>query len=257
MAELLDELVDTVSLFRWKGSWFHHGKDIISRMGHGSKPEMRQQLETLVKDLGQSAAATDDAASVPATDRSPSATTTTADAARSFQDGIRRTMQRMQESNRQATSAAAAHASPDGDDLLAEMLRQFPSAGAGRSGGGGEHDDGHPTEDELSKLMVDMMEQLTTKDILYQPMLDLHQRFPAWLAQHQSDRAVEDDGRYREQQTLVGEIVRRFEQPDYSDDRPVDREYIIERMQKVSSFFLPQTIGRGKLADEPRREPDY
>ena len=39
--------------------------------------------------------------------------------------------------------------------------------------------------------------------------------------------------RYQEQQVLVREITARFERSGYSDSDAKDREYIVERMQKV------------------------
>ena len=39
--------------------------------------------------------------------------------------------------------------------------------------------------------------------------------------------------RFEEQHSLVKEIVGRFERKGYSDENEDDREYIVERMQKV------------------------
>jgi peroxin-19 len=39
--------------------------------------------------------------------------------------------------------------------------------------------------------------------------------------------------RYREQQVYVSEIVKRFETKTYKDENVADRDYIVERMQKV------------------------
>jgi len=44
--------------------------------------------------------------------------------------------------------------------------------------------------------------------------------------------------RYEEQQSLVREIVARFEKKEYSDGNAQDREYIVERMQKVCLMSL-------------------
>ena len=85
------------------------------------------------------------------------------------------------------------------------------------------------------------MTQLTNKEILYEPMKELHDKYPAWLEKHAKELEKTDKGeleRYREQQTLVGEIVGRFERKGYSDEDEGDREFIVERMQKVSSLFL-------------------
>lgn len=172
-------------------------------------PEMRQQMEEMMRELGAGAG--------------PSATTAGASAApeETFQETIRKTMERMQASGDQA---AAAVASEDGDDILAQMLKEMQGGGL----------DGAASEDDLSKMLMGMMEQLTNKDILYEPMKELHDKFPAWMSKNRASAEADDLLRYEEQQRLVGEIVSRFEGKGYSDDNAADREFIVERMQKVT-----------------------
>lgn len=136
-----------------------------------------------------------------------------------FQDTIRRTMERMQSSGEQATAAAAAGGD---DDFLTEMLKQLT---AGDFAGGSEED--------FSKMLMGMMDQLTNKEILYEPMKELHDKFPAWLAKNKDSTPAEDLKRYAEQQAIVTEIVAKFNEPGYSDSNAADREYIVDRMQKV------------------------
>ncbi len=141
----------------------------------------------------------------------------------SFQDTIRRTMERMQSSGDQATAAAASGGS---DDFMSELLKQMASGAGGAGGEGGE--------EEFSKMLMGMMEQLTNKEILYEPMKELHDKFPAWLAANGEKTGAEELKRYEDQHALVNEIVARFEASTYSDSNAADREYIVERMQKVS-----------------------
>ena len=143
----------------------------------------------------------------------------------SFQETIRRTMERMQASGDQATAAAAA-ADEGADDFMAELLRQMQSGGAGLDGAGGE--------EEFSKMLLGMMEQLTNKDILYEPMKELNDKFPEWMEKNAATVSEEDRKRYEEQQVLVKEILAKFDEPSYSDTNAADREYIVDRMQKVS-----------------------
>lgn len=176
-------------------------------------PEMRRQMEEMMRELGAGAEA--------------SATTATAGPSaapeETFQETIRKTMERMQASGDQA---AAAVASDDGDDILAQMLKEMQGGGL----------DGAGSEEDLSKMLMGMMEQLTNKDILYEPMKELHDKFPAWMSKNRASTAADDLLRYEEQQRLVGEIVSRFERKGYSDENAADREFIVERMQKVSFF---------------------
>jgi peroxin-19 len=144
-------------------------------------------------------------------------------AEKSFQETIQKTMERMQSSSQSADTAAA---SSSQDDILAQMLASMESGGLpGNFGGEGDED--------FSKVLMGMMEQLTNKDILYEPMKELDDKFPAWMRTHKEKCDKEDLKRYEEQQSLVREIVGRFEKKGYSDGNAQDREYIVERMQKV------------------------
>ncbi|KAL6906913.1 Pex19 protein family domain-containing protein [Trichoderma evansii] len=151
-----------------------------------------------------------------------------------FQDTIRRTMERMQSSGDQATAAAAAGGD---DDFLTEMLKQLT---AGDFAGGSEED--------FSKMLMGMMEQLTNKEILYEPMKELHDKFPAWLAKNKDSTPAEDLKRYAEQQTIVAEIVTKFNEPSYSDSNAADREYIVDRMQKMQAAGSPPSDLVGDMA---------
>jgi len=56
-------------------------------------------------------------------------------------------------------------------------------------------------------MLLGMMEQLTNKDILYEPMKELNDKFPAWMVEHRDKVPEADLKRYEEQQRLVKEIV--------------------------------------------------
>jgi peroxin-19 len=188
------------------------------------KPDMQAQFEEIFKQMhattGEGAPAPAPAAGESAAKAAPDARADGA-ADASFQETIRRPMERMQNSGDQATAAAA---SGGGDDFMAEMLKQLSSGDLGGEGG----------DEDFSKMLMGMMEQLTNKDILYEPMKELNTKFPDWMEKNKATTSPEDLKRYEEQQTIVAEIVARFETPTYSDSNATDREYIVDRMQKVS-----------------------
>jgi len=131
-------------------------------------------------------------------------------------------MERMQTSGDQATAAATAEGT---DDLLAEMMKAMQAGGLDGEGG----------EEDFSKMLLGMMEQLTNKEILYEPMKELEDKFPDWMEKNAEKVDAADLKRYKEQQIYVREIVKRFELKTYKDENAADREYIVDRMQKVSS----------------------
>lgn len=146
----------------------------------------------------------------------------------SFEETIRRTIDRLETSDTKATHASqeSSSGSKSEDQLLADLLRSMDS------------DD--PTSDsDLSKMFLNMMEQLTHKDMLYEPMKELDSKFPAWLAENKSKLSAPDAKRFGIQQTIVREIVAKFEQRGYSDDDPACREYIWDRMQRMQAEGSP------------------
>jgi peroxin-19 len=148
-----------------------------------------------------------------------------------FEDTIRRTMERMSTSDATATNAATQSANSE-EDMLAQLLKAMEAEG----GAGADGDDG-----ELSKMFLGMMEQLTNKDMLYEPMKELDEKFPPWLAKKEKEGKLpaEDMTRYRNQRAIVREIVSKFEERGYSDEDPRCREFIWERMQRMQNEGSP------------------
>ncbi|KAI9829778.1 MAG: hypothetical protein M1819_006015 [Sarea resinae] len=191
-----------------------------------NSPEMQQQFEKLVKDFeGARGSARTDTGAAPS--EGPSSKIKRAKPAEdTFQETIKKTMERMQQSGEQASAAAA---EGDPDDILAQLLNELQKEGG----------EGAGNEEDFSKLLAGMMEELTNKDIIYEPMKELHEKFPAWMENNDATVPSEDLIRYKEQQLLVGEIVRKFEDEDYSDSKAADREFIVERIQKMQAAGSP------------------
>ncbi|KAF5673317.1 PEX19-like protein [Fusarium heterosporum] len=188
-------------------------------------PDMQAQFEDIFKHI----AAAEGTGDAPPSSASKGPAPQAAPEDASFQDTIKRTMERMQASGDQATAAAA---SGSGDDFMSEMLKQLSSGDLGDLGGEG-------SEEEFSKMLMGMMEQLTNKEILYEPMKELDEKFPEWLIKNRDSTPKEDLKRYEEQQSIVREIVAKFEQKTYSDSNATDREFIVDKMQKMQAAGSP------------------
>ncbi|KAK3673705.1 Peroxisome chaperone and import receptor [Recurvomyces mirabilis] len=226
--------------------------DLMSELD--SNPEMQQQFEKMMKELIAAGAAPSDAeagahlkeaaktvgseASTSAGGtKSTTASSTKNKGAEDFNSTIRRTMERMQQSDTSASASAAAdkNGTPEDEDLLAQMMRELQSGeGSGMDG----------NEADFNSMLMNMMTQLTNKEILYEPMKELHEKFPGWMEKHANEEGgggvkAEDLKRYQEQQKLVGEIVGRFERSGYKDENEADREFIVERMQKMQAAGSP------------------
>ncbi|KAI5295600.1 Peroxisome chaperone and import receptor [Ascosphaera acerosa] len=148
----------------------------------------------------------------------------------SFQETIRKTMERMRESGDKATAAAAEDA--DGG-MLTQLLRAMESGvGAGLDGDG--EGDG-----SLDKMLMGLMEQMTNKDILYEPMSELNAKFGPWLKENRGKVEEAEYQRFEKQAAIVKEIVDKFEEKGYSDEKSEDRAYIWDKMQKMQATGGP------------------
>ncbi|KAF8448285.1 Pex19 protein family-domain-containing protein [Terfezia claveryi] len=213
-----------------------------------SSPELQQQFETLVKELSDAAATEPPPASATpgtataAAAASPSSATSAAEGT-SFADTINRTMNRLQDSSTTIQSEVASSE----DDFLSDMLKQMGSmSGLGDS------------EEDFSKMLLNMMEQLTSKDILYEPMRELAEKYPAWLEKNEREEkySLEEMRRYREQFGYVRNIVARFENEGYRDSSTSDREYIVENMQKMQAAGSPPAELMGGMSEGLEIPPD-
>lgn len=146
-----------------------------------------------------------------------------------FQDTIQKTMERMQQSGDKAT-VAANEGEGEGDEMLMQVLKAMEASGVNPEGEGGD--------ENMDKVFMGIMEQLSNKEMLYEPMKELHDKFGPWLKENKDKVSKEDLERYELQSTLVAEIVGKFEEEGFSDDNPEHRAYVWERMQKVCAVIL-------------------
>ncbi|KAI1908332.1 Peroxisome chaperone and import receptor [Ophidiomyces ophidiicola] len=144
-----------------------------------------------------------------------------------FQETIQKTMERMQESGDKATAAANTNSE---DEMLANLLKAMESAGMG--GGDG-------TEEDFEQLLMGVMEQLSNKEMLYEPVKELSQKFEPWLKDNKDKLSKEEYERYVKQSGLMSDVLKKFDEPGYSDDNHEHRTYVWEKMQAMQSTGAP------------------
>ncbi|KGO64044.1 Pex19 protein [Penicillium italicum] len=196
--------------------------DVMAEEGSSGAGVSAESLAAAAAAAGISAPTTQGSSSTPAAGAG-------AEQPDSFNDAIKRTMGRMKESGDKAT-AAASNEDDISDDMLAQLLKAVE---AGASGAGEDGD--------LSKMFMGMMEQLSNKDMLYEPMKELDVKFGPWLEKNKGSGKVsaEDMERFETQARVVKQIVGKFEEKDFSDDDPKCREYVWERMQEMQAAGSP------------------
>ena len=141
--------------------------------------------------------------------------------------------------------SAAAGEGP-GKDVLGDTLKAL--AGQAGAGGGGAPEEEMFSDEMLAKLTEQLagagpedpqgfldgiMQQLLSKDVLYEPMRDIALKYPQWLESNRDALSAEDLARYRKQFEHLQELVRLYE------TSPNNFEGIVARLQEMQACGQP------------------
>ncbi|ORY88728.1 Pex19 protein family-domain-containing protein [Leucosporidium creatinivorum] len=129
-----------------------------------------------------------------------------------FQDTIAAAMAKMKDSGAKVDQEAEAKAAAGGDPLAAMMAQM---AGMGGDFGG---------EEGLQGMLDEMMSQLISRDVLYEPLKELRDKYPAYLETNAATLSEKDLKRYKEQQATVIQIVAKFDEPGADAEGPFSPE---------------------------------
>lgn len=116
---------------------------------------------------------------------------------------------------------------------------------------GGEGD----TEEGLQGFLETMMSQLMSKEVLYEPLKEMHEKvyqfinsaiqpissceqFPGYLVENEHKLSQQDKDRYTKQQKTVTQIIEVFEAKDYSEE---DSEAGLKVMALMNEVGLVRT----------------
>jgi len=112
-------------------------------------------------------------------------------------------------------------------------------------------------EDEsMQNLLENMMNQLMCKDVLYEPLKELNDKFPSYLASNEGKLSESDLAQYRAQHACASKIVAVFEDPGYKDDDPKVAADIVALMSEMQEYGTPPAEIMGDLPSGPEVGPD-
>ena len=161
-----------------------------------------------------------------------------------FQDVIQATMEKLKQSKQAAGSSGSAGGAgmdPNGD--LSQLLAALGGAGGGEGGGA--------DMPELAKMLSSMMDDLMSKDILYEPLKDMHARFPEYLASEKAAKLdPEQRNRYKEQQGIMAEVIAEFESPHYDPENEATRKRVSDLVTKMQDLGTPPEELLGEMPPE-------
>ena len=110
------------------------------------------------------------------------------------------------------------------DAFMAELMKQMESLA----------DNG-----EFEGVLEGMMSQLMSKDLLYEPMKDLSQKYPAWLETHEATTEKAELEKYRQQYTICQQIVAKYEASDFDEKNEAQSKEIMDLMTKMQELGQP------------------
>merc|ERR1711998_611493 len=67
--------------------------------------------------------------------------------------------------------------------------------------------------EDMQRMMDAMLQQLLSKEVLYDPMKEIAAKYPSWLEENKERLEPEERARYSKQLTYVNAIVAAFEDP--------------------------------------------
>ncbi|KAG7441538.1 Pex19-domain-containing protein [Guyanagaster necrorhizus] len=155
-----------------------------------------------------------------------------------FQSKVKQTMDKL----KQSESDLKAEDSTSTSDLdLASIEAMLKDLGMEENGGL------DASEESIDGFFEKMMGQLMSKEVLYEPLKELSDKFPGFLSNPPADLTSEDKQRYQTQMGYVQKIVALFEAPGYDDKNAADMKKVVDLMSEIQSYGAPPTSIMGPL----------
>ncbi|CAM8877649.1 unnamed protein product [Rhodiola kirilowii] len=101
-----------------------------------------------------------------------------------------------------------------GDAMMEEWVKQFEELAGSQ---------------DMESIVETMMQQLLSKEILYEPMKEIGERYPKWLEDHKANLSKEDYERYSHQNELIKELNVVYETDSNNFTKIVD---LMQKMQE-------------------------
>ncbi|KAJ4468340.1 Pex19 protein family-domain-containing protein [Lentinula aciculospora] len=162
-----------------------------------------------------------------------------------FQSKIKQTMEKLKESevNLQNSSSSTSAGNPETLQGLLNSLKDLGLDDLGANGGGEED------EAELASFLESMMGQLMSKDVLYEPLKELDDKFPPFLANPPTPVSSTDQTRYEKQYECVKRIIAIFDNPSYKEGGSEGAK-VVDLMGELQSYGSPPESIMGSVPPE-------
>lgn len=132
--------------------------------------------------------------------------------------GVARTLQGMARAAEDMEGVEAAKAEEMGEDMMQDMMKEFEKMGEKK---------------DFAGIVDGMMQQLLSKEVMYEPMKQICEKFPAWLAEKESLLEPAEYARYGKQYQYFQQLVAVYE------TEPDNYERLTELMQEMQECGQP------------------
>ncbi|BAO41911.1 peroxisomal membrane protein import receptor PEX19 [Kluyveromyces marxianus] len=131
-----------------------------------------------------------------------------------FKSIISNTLDRLKESSTKVDETLEEEKkSQNSDDILSQLLDQLVANGDSLDGSG---------EEGMDNAILKMLSQMSSKEVLYQPMKQMQVEFTEWLKVNEVNPDPEHSDKiddYRKQYLLINKIIGIYESSDYTNEK--------------------------------------
>lgn len=92
---------------------------------------------------------------------------------------------------------------------------------------------------EFEGVLEGMMSQLMSKELLYEPMKDLADKYPAWLEKNKTTTDKAEYEKYKQQHAICTQIVNKYEAADFDEKNEEQAKEIMDLMTKMQDLGQP------------------
>ncbi|KAJ3160242.1 hypothetical protein HDU86_001080 [Geranomyces michiganensis] len=143
----------------------------------------------------------------------------------SFQDTVAQTMRKLRTSSDKVEQQVADDAKMSSltggmsEEAMEAMMKEL---------------EGMMSSGDFDSALGGMMEQLMSKELLYEPMKDLASKYPEWLKANEHKLSAEEIDKYKRQHSYVAEIVRIYNEsstPEVTEEEQTKVAQLMQQMQ--------------------------
>ncbi|ORX56030.1 Pex19-domain-containing protein [Piromyces finnis] len=154
----------------------------------------------------------------------------------SFQDTISETINNLKSSS----DKVEAEVSETNNDVMEKLLKQMEGL----------------VDEDFCDVLSGVIDQLMSKELLYDSMKDLSDRYPSWLEENKDKLSKKEIENYENQYDCCKKIVDIFEKYEGNEISKEDNKNVSELMQKMQGYGNPPSEILKELAPDMIVGPD-